>query len=275
MAAHNLRCYLPFISDFDCVGKHIAVIVWAGLFVHVAGLHIDVDVVSRVFGRHGDSRHACILEACCVPVAFVALLGRAVYNSVMKNAVNLICILRHLAQVALALGVLGLSACGFALKGSSAPLPFKSVQLQAPGNSLLAADIISRLSSKGVALNTVTNSASPRIALLDEVRDKSVASTTTTGRVREFKLRQTVTVQVFGDAGQAWLEPVTLVQQRDFAYNDSQVLAKEIEEQALYQDMQQELVLAVMRRLDTLAKTPMPLAPTLIPTVLPTYLPTK
>jgi LPS-assembly lipoprotein len=205
----------------------------------------------------------------------VALLRRAVYNSVMKNAVNLAWLPRHFAHIAVALGVLGLSACGFALKGSTAPLPFKSVQLQAPGNSLLAADIISRLSSKGIALNTVASAASPRIALLDEVRDKSVASTTTTGRVREFKLRQTVTVQVLGAAGQVWLEPVTLVQQRDFAYNDSQILAKEIEEQALYQDMQQELVLAVMRRLDTLAKTPMPLAPTLIPTVLPTPLPTK
>jgi LPS-assembly lipoprotein len=187
----------------------------------------------------------------------------------MKNAVNLTRILRHLAHAALALGMLGLSACGFALKGSAALLPFKSVQLQAPGNSLLAADIISRLSSKGVALNTVASAASPRIALSDEVRDKSVASTTTTGRVREFKLRQTVTVQVLGDAGQVWLEPVTLVQQRDFAYNDSQVLAKEIEEQVLYQDMQQELVLAVMRRLDTLVKTKMPPAPTLLPKVLP------
>jgi LPS-assembly lipoprotein len=168
--------------------------------------------------------------------------------------------IRAVAYALTAACLASLSACGFALKGNTAPLPFKAVQFQAPSNSLLAVDIISRLSSKGVALNTVANSATPRIALQDEVRDKSVASTTTTGRVREYKLRQTVTVQVFGDAGQVWLEPVTLVQQRDFAYNDSQILAKEIEEQALYQDMQQELVLAVMRRLDTLAKTPMPAA---------------
>ncbi len=151
-----------------------------------------------------------------------------------------------------------LSACGFALKGSAKPLPFKSVQLQAAANSVLAEDIHTRLQAKGVQLNTLADSATPRLALLDEIRDKTVASTTTTGRVREFKLRQQVTVQLLGDVGQVWLEPVTLVQTRDFSYNDSQVLAKEIEEQALYKDMQLELVLAVMRRLDAAANLPMP-----------------
>jgi LPS-assembly lipoprotein len=150
---------------------------------------------------------------------------------------------------------LTLSACGFALKGASAPLPFASVQLQAPANSLLVADVIAKLSNKGVALNTQSTAAVPRIALLNEARDKTVASTTTTGRVREFKLNQRVTVQVYGGAGQTWLEPVTLVQSRDFAYNDSQILAKELEEQALYKDMQQELVLAIMRRLDATRTT--------------------
>ncbi len=196
----------------------------------------------------------------------VALLEWAVYNTTMKNVAYIARLARYIAYALSALTVLELSACGFALKGSSAALPFKTVQLHAPGNSLLAADIISRLSSKGVALNRVASAQIPRIALSGEVRDKAVASTTTTGRVREFKLRQTVTVQVLGDVGQVWLEPVTLVQQRDFAYNDSQVLAKEIEEQVLYQDMQQELVLAVMRRLDTLVKTAMPPAPTTVPT---------
>jgi LPS-assembly lipoprotein len=154
-----------------------------------------------------------------------------------------------------------LSACGFALKGAAAPLPFSSVQLQAPANSQLASDVIARLSAKGVALNTQAAAGAPRIALLDETRNKAVASTTTTGRVREFKLTQKVTVQVFGTAGQLWLEPVTLVQSRDFAYNDSQILAKEIEELALYKDMQQELVLAIMRRLEATRTTPMPAAP--------------
>lgn len=151
-----------------------------------------------------------------------------------------------------------LSGCGFALKGASEPLPFSLVQLQAPGNSLLVTDLIARLSSKNVALNTQPSAAVPRIALLDEVREKTVASTTTTGRVREYKLVQRVTVQVFSATGQTWLEPVILTQNRDFAYNDSQILAKELEELALYKDMQQELVLAILRRLDATRTTPLP-----------------
>ena len=160
-----------------------------------------------------------------------------------------------LAFMALAM----LSACGFALKGASAPLPFSTVQLQAPSNSLLVSDVIARLLSKKIALNTQPSAAVPRIALLDEAREKTVASTTTTGRVREYKLVQRVTLQVFSGTGQTWLEPVTLTQSRNFAYNDSQILAKELEELALYKDMQQELVLAVMRRLDATRTTPMPI----------------
>jgi hypothetical protein len=70
MAAHNLRGYLPFIGNFDCVGKHIAVIVWAGLFVHIARLHIDVNVVGGVFGWVGKGgvlrgiRHKAYFKRC-------------------------------------------------------------------------------------------------------------------------------------------------------------------------------------------------------------------
>lgn len=176
------------------------------------------------------------------------------YNTTMKRLFSL--------RAALAtLLIASLSACGFALKGAAQPLPFSVVQLQAPGNSLLVTDVIARLANKQVVLNTQPSAAVPRIALLDEAREKTVASTTTTGRVREYKLVQRVTVQVFSSTGQTWLEPVTLVQSRDFAYNDSQILAKELEELALYKDMQQELVLAIMRRLDATHTIAVPKVP--------------
>jgi LPS-assembly lipoprotein len=157
--------------------------------------------------------------------------------------------------------IASLSACGFALRGDSKPLPFSSTQLQAAGNSSLATDLIAKLASKGVSLNTQPSAAVPRIALLNEAREKTVASTTTTGRVREYKLVQRVTVQVSDAAGQVWLEPITLAQSRDFAYNDSQILAKELEELVLYKEMQQELVLTIMRRLEATRTTPAPQAP--------------
>ncbi len=170
-------------------------------------------------------------------------------------------LLRALAILLAVSALCALSACGFALKGAAAPLPFTSVQLQAPANSLLVADVSARLVAKGLTLNTQASAAVPRIALEGEVRDKFVSSTTTTGRVREYKLNQRVTLQLLDGAGQVWLEPVTLTQSRDFAYNDSQILAKELEEQSLYKEMQQELVLAIMRRLDAARNTPAPRSP--------------
>ena len=151
-----------------------------------------------------------------------------------------------------------LSACGFALKGASKPLPFAEVQLQSQANSYLADDVSARLLARGVQLSINPAAAVPRIALLAEARERSVLSTSATGGVRQFQLIHRVTVQVYDGTARTWLEPVTLSQSRNLDYNASQLLAKEIEEQALYKDMQQELVAAIMRRLDATLVTALP-----------------
>ena len=47
-----------------------------------------------------------------------------------------------------------------------------------------------------------------------------------------------------------------IVLKRDFSFNDSQVLAKESEEQLLFRDMQSDAVQQVMRRLEAASRTP-------------------
>ena len=146
--------------------------------------------------------------------------------------------------------VVFVAGCGFALKGAGKPLLFTVVQLQSQANSWLAGDIAARLASRGVKLSTDAQASVPRIALLDEARDRTVVSTSATGGVRQYQLKHSVTVQVYDGSARTWLEPVTFSQARDVDYNPSQVLAKEIEEQALLKDMQAELVNAVMRRIE-------------------------
>jgi LPS-assembly lipoprotein len=168
-------------------------------------------------------------------------------------------IFKNIFRIIILCVVLCLAGCGFALKSASKPLPFQSLQVQASNNSVLTPAIITALLARGITIQTDAKSAVPRLVLYGERRDKVVRSTSTTGRVREYTLTQQVTVQLFSSQGQNWLEPITLTQSRDFSYNDSQVLAKEIEEQALYQQMQQALVLALMVRLEATSNTPKPL----------------
>ena len=172
---------------------------------------------------------------------------KIVFLSVLSRALGLIC-------------VLSLSACGFTLKAASAPLPFKIVQLQSQANSYIAADVSARLLAKGLQLSTDPKASVPKIALLNEARERAVLSTSAAGGVRQFQLVHRVTVQVYDSAARTWLAPVVYTQTRNLDYNPSQVLAKDLEEQALYKDMQQELVASVIRRVEATANTPLPTA---------------
>jgi LPS-assembly lipoprotein len=145
-----------------------------------------------------------------------------------------------------------LTGCGFALKGTSKPLPFTVLGVQAPNNSPLFTPLVSALAAKGVRVVSVTDPLAaplPRLTLSNEVHAKTVLSTTVQGRVREYQLKKAVTLQLFDAQGRVWLPAITLSKQRYFSYNDSQVLAKELEEQALYQALQRELLSAILVRL--------------------------
>jgi LPS-assembly lipoprotein len=152
------------------------------------------------------------------------------------------------------------AGCGFALKGVTQPLPFSALQLQTQSNSYLASDVSAALQRRGVTLSTDAKAAVPRLALTGETRSRSVLSTNVNGRVREFQLAHSVTVQVWDGQGREWLAPVVYTQTRDLSYDETKVLAKESEEQALYKDMQSELLMTVMRRLEATRNAASPAA---------------
>jgi LPS-assembly lipoprotein len=49
--------------------------------------------------------------------------------------------------------------------------------------------------------------------------------------------------------GADYVPPATILLTRDITFNDSDVLAKETEEQLLFRDMQSDMVQQIMRRL--------------------------
>ncbi|MEN9912043.1 MAG: hypothetical protein RI956_487 [Pseudomonadota bacterium] len=145
-----------------------------------------------------------------------------------------------------------LVSCGFALKHTSKPLPFTIIRLQTSSDSLLLNVIKTSLVAKGiqVVVNTDSETVSlPLLLLSDERREKVVLSTNATGRVREYQLRQSVTVRLFDTQNNIWLDTMTFNKQRDFTYNDNLMLAKELEEANLYRTIQDELNQAVLTRL--------------------------
>jgi len=150
-----------------------------------------------------------------------------------------------------------LAGCGFQLRGT-ADLPFETIFV--PGSSGIALDI--RRNIQSGSRTAVVDDRKQAQAVLEfayETRHKEILSLTTAGRVREFRLLYRVGFRVHDGKGGEFLAPVALQLAREVTFNDTEVLAKETEEQLLYRDMQSDMVQQIMRRLSA-AQKPKPRA---------------
>ncbi len=149
------------------------------------------------------------------------------------------------------LSAMGLTACGFALR--QAPnYPFTTIFVRVAEASALGNELKRNLAA-GSKLEVVTDpkrldSVEVVLEIITDQREKSVASTTSAGQVREFQLRVRVKFRLRTPQGKELIPDVELLQQRDISYSETQALSKEAEEQLLYRNMQTDIVQQIMRR---------------------------
>lgn len=151
-------------------------------------------------------------------------------------------------SLAVGLAVL-LTACGFHLRGDVS-LPYQTIHFALPSNSVLGAKLKLNIGSgKGTKVVDTEKEAEAIFRQVLERREKLILSVNNQGRVREYQLRLTYVFRVVDTKGRD-LSPIhEIVMVRDVSFNDSAVLAKEQEELLLWEDMQQDLVQQVLRRL--------------------------
>ena len=95
------------------------------------------------------------------------------------------------------------------------------------------------------------------IDLIGENVQRRVLSVGSTGKVEEYEVAYSATYSVARASGGVLIPQETLAQQRDYSFDDSQVLAKDVEQDRLVQDMRRSVVAQMMRRLQAaLAKSP-------------------
>jgi len=148
------------------------------------------------------------------------------------------------------LACLLLAACGFQLRGT-ASLPFETIYV--PNATAGIALEIKRSIQAGTDARVVDDAkaAAAQLLFLEESRRKDILSLTAAGRVSEYRLFYRVRFRVSDGTGGDFLPPVSIQLFRDMTYDDSQVLAKEAEEQLLFRDMQTDMVQQVLRRIAT------------------------
>ena len=140
------------------------------------------------------------------------------------------------------------TGCGFRLRGT-AEVPFQALYL--PSSSSGIALDLKRNIQAGTNARVVDD---PKLAdaIVDfqgESREKVILSLTGTGSVREFQLRYRVGFRVHDGKGADFVPQSTIQLTRDITFSDTDVLAKEAEEQLLFRDMQSDMVQQIMRRL--------------------------
>jgi LPS-assembly lipoprotein len=159
---------------------------------------------------------------------------------------------RRLLLTLPALSALGLVGCGFQLR--QAPnYAFTTIFVRVAEASSLGIELKRNIKASG-KVEVITDPAKLATAqvvleVLQDQREKSVASLTSSGQVREFQLRVRMKFRLRTPDGKELIPDAEIVQQRDISYSESTALSKEAEEQLLYRSMQTDVVQQVMRRL--------------------------
>ncbi len=154
-------------------------------------------------------------------------------------------IVRALAVVAVVVS----GGCGFKLAGPP-ELPFETLYVTAPDYSSFGAEFRRYVESGGrTRLTTSPKEAQAVLEILSETREKQILSLTNAGRVAEYLLRYTVSFRVRNNENGEWITPSEISLQRDLTYDNDAPLAKENEEQFLFQDMRNDAMEQLMHRL--------------------------
>jgi LPS-assembly lipoprotein len=156
--------------------------------------------------------------------------------------------MRFLTALILALALTG---CGFHLRGEgSGNLPYKTMYIALPDTSdvNLWLQRYIRASGQTEIVDDVKR-ADAVFQQLSENKQKSVLSINSLGRVREYRLQLNYSFRLINQKGQVLVPPNEVTLTRDVSYDDSNVLAKGLEEDLLWRDMNNDLVNQIMRRL--------------------------
>jgi LPS-assembly lipoprotein len=161
---------------------------------------------------------------------------------------------RRFVQLLAVTSALILSACGFQLRGSGSQsdLPFKTIHVALTETSPLGTELRRNIAAGATTIAADPKTAGAIVEVLSETRNKEILSLNSQGRVRENALYYRVAFRVKDRKNTDFLPPTEIVVKRVISFNESQVLAKEMEEASLYRDMQSDMVRQMLRRIAAL-----------------------
>jgi len=153
-------------------------------------------------------------------------------------------------MVLLMLCLVTAGGCGFKLRGMSADarqLPV--IFIHSERGSALATEVHKVFRQAGVRMASRRELAEWVLMLGNEQRRRRVLSVGVSGKVREYELQYRVEYSLAVRDEQRAIDAQTLTLFRDYSFSGSDVLAKDDEEEMLYQGMQRQAAEIILRRL--------------------------
>ena len=139
------------------------------------------------------------------------------------------------------------SGCGFKLRGLyDIPAGLSRVDIVSnQPNSELVRTLEQALRANGV---TVENQALYRIEIVEETMTRRTLSLDSSARASEYEIRGEVTFQVMDAEGNLVLTPRSLMSERSYNVDSSNITASESQEPILRQQIRQDLAQQIMRQ---------------------------
>ena len=148
--------------------------------------------------------------------------------------------------------IIGLIGCGFHMRGAT-DVEFRSVFIQ--GNTLVISKHLKKsLNTSGVKVLDSAADAELLLEMVGEESEKRILSLAGTGTVNEFELFYRVHYRTKAADAATWSRVQMVEARRDFTYSDANLLAKQDEEKRLNDDMHNDVISGIMRRLAALKK---------------------
>lgn len=157
--------------------------------------------------------------------------------------------LHRAAILSLTILLMGLSACGFQLRGTNLQgLEDTKIYIQSSGANVLAAEVKKQLVDAGITPVSSLSDAEYVVNLSKESFNTKVLSVSPeTGKAEEYQVSYSAMLKISSKNGEATTETVSAT--RDLTFDEGSVLGKVQEESILKKDIAKQVAASVLRRL--------------------------
>jgi LPS-assembly lipoprotein len=195
--------------------------------------------------------HEAVARRQMTPVSYRSAVCRTLATRLRGAAARHTSIARALAAAA---ALVALAGCGFHLQGAGtlpSAMAKTYVRTRAP-HTVFLKQLTDTLRVRGAQLVTAPESAQALLDISTDQTGQRILSVSARNIPREYEVFYTVKFSLEVD-GQKLLDDEELTVTRSYTYDETQVLAKEAEQDILRDSLAEDLARRVVRRIETLA----------------------